>query len=79
MHDVDFYFLSHFHYDHYIGLAKAWSKPVYCSEVTANLVRLKLRVQKQLVVDLKMNTETEIRRPDRSLAGFTVTLLEANQ
>lgn len=69
------YFLSHFHSDHYIGLTASWAHgPIYCSKVTANLVRQQLRVDPKWVVDLDFEKKTEVPGTD----GVHVTMISAN-
>ncbi|GJN03069.1 hypothetical protein PR202_ga20473 [Eleusine coracana subsp. coracana] len=66
------YFLSHFHHDHYGGLTKKWCHgPIYCSALTARLVKMCLSVDSEYVCPLELDTEYIIE-------GVTVTLLEAN-
>jgi DNA cross-link repair 1A protein len=69
------YFLSHFHSDHYIGLTSTWSHgPIYCSKVTANLVRQQLRVDSKWVVGLEFEEKTEVP----GTQGVFVTMISAN-
>ncbi|KAK4636358.1 DNA cross-link repair 1A protein [Fulvia fulva] len=69
------YFLSHFHSDHYVGLTSTWSHgPIYCSKVTANLVRQQLRVDPQYVVPLDFEAPFEIP----GTKGVKVTMISAN-
>jgi len=69
------YFLTHFHSDHYGGLTGSWAHGlVYCSEVTARLVRQQLNVAEAMVVALPMNEPVRVS-PE---CGFTVELLDAN-
>lgn len=69
------YFLSHFHSDHYIGLSSSWCHgPIYCSRVTANLVRQQLRVDPKWVFDLAFDRKLEIP----GTQGVEVTMIPAN-
>ncbi|KZF23680.1 DRMBL-domain-containing protein [Xylona heveae TC161] len=69
------YFLSHFHSDHYIGLTANWQHgPIYCSTVTANLVKQQLRVDPKYVVGI--NFEEKIEVPGTK--GVHVTMIPAN-
>lgn len=73
--DCRAYFLSHFHSDHYIGLTSTWSHgPIFCSRVTANLVRQQLRVDPKYVVDLEWEKKTEVP----GTQGVFVTMIPAN-
>eukprot|EP00117_Sycon_ciliatum_P045561 scpid37331/ scgid32737/ DNA cross-link repair 1A protein; SNM1 homolog A len=65
------YFLSHFHSDHYQGLNKSFSHPIYCSKSTGNLCISQLRVSPNLIQPLAMN-ET------RNIHGVLVTPVDAN-
>lgn len=69
------YFLSHFHSDHYVGLTANWSHgPIYCSKVTANLVRQQLRVDPKYVVPLEFEKTVEVP----GTKGVKVTMIPAN-
>lgn len=69
------YFLSHFHSDHYIGLTSSWCHgPIYCSTVTANLVKQQLRVDSKWVVPLKFEERFEVT----GTHGAAVTMIPAN-
>ncbi|XP_060027231.1 DNA cross-link repair 1A protein isoform X2 [Erinaceus europaeus] len=65
------YFLTHFHSDHYAGLSKKFTFPIYCSEITGNLLKNKLHVQEQYIHPLPMDTECVVN-------NVTVVLLDAN-
>ncbi|KAI5283624.1 hypothetical protein KEM54_001979 [Ascosphaera aggregata] len=69
------YFLSHFHSDHYIGLTKTWCNgPIYCSQVTANLVIQQLGVNQSWVRPIPFDITVDVP----GTQGAKVTMLEAN-
>ena len=68
---VSSYFLSHFHYDHYRGLGKWLDKPLYCSQVTANLVNMKIKPNPHLIKVLPLNESVVIENVE-------VILIDAN-
>ncbi|XP_071450297.1 serine-rich adhesin for platelets-like isoform X2 [Hetaerina americana] len=68
---ITHYFLSHFHYDHYMGLNKSFSHPIYCSSVTAKLLALRLQLKPHLI--RRIDPGQTIKVDD-----VTVTALDAN-
>ncbi|KZL81305.1 dna repair metallo-beta-lactamase [Colletotrichum incanum] len=69
------YFLSHFHSDHYIGLTANWTHgPIYCSKVTADLVKMQLRVAAHWVRPLEFDETVDVPGTE----GVTVTMIPAN-
>ncbi|KAH7354794.1 DNA repair metallo-beta-lactamase-domain-containing protein [Rhexocercosporidium sp. MPI-PUGE-AT-0058] len=69
------YFLSHFHSDHYIGLTSTWCHgPIYCSKVTANLVKQQLRVDPKYVIPLDFEERFEVP----GTQGVAITMIPAN-
>lgn len=66
------YFLSHFHSDHYRGItSKFRAAPIYCSQVTANLLRHRLGVDPAFIRPIPLHVRTRI-------LNVWVTLLDAN-
>ncbi|XP_021926728.1 DNA cross-link repair 1A protein-like isoform X1 [Zootermopsis nevadensis] len=68
---ISHYFLSHFHSDHYGGLRKSFSKPIYCSRITAALVKMKLRVDERYLHVLDLDVPQNIN-------DVLVTSMDAN-
>ncbi|XP_058986526.1 uncharacterized protein LOC131806452 [Musca domestica] len=68
---VDYYFLTHFHADHYIGLTRKFAKPLYMSSITARLVRTFIPIEEKYIHELPLNEPVEID-------DIQVTALDAN-
>lgn len=69
------YFLSHYHYDHFIGLTKHFKQTMYCSQITANLVMKQIRVDKSHIRVLEYNKFLNVYDNDNDIQ---VCLLDAN-
>ncbi|KAL5074498.1 hypothetical protein RYX36_013482 [Vicia faba] len=70
--DCSYWFLTHFHMDHYQGLTKSFNHgKIYCSSVTARLVNMNIGIPYDKLHILPLNQKVEI-------AGIGVTCLDAN-
>lgn len=55
--NIEIYFLSHFHSDHYIGINKSWDNgKIYCSIITSQLLRYKFKVPSERIFELENDT-----------------------
>ena len=68
---VSNYLLSHFHYDHYIGMSRKWTGRVVCSSATARLAMSKFKLPESLFLTIEPEEE-------RVVDGVLVTALDAN-
>lgn len=52
--NIDIYFLSHFHSDHYIGISKSWDNgKIFCSIITSQLLQYKFKVPAERIFELE--------------------------
>lgn len=72
------FFLSHCHADHTEGLSSTWRKPIYCSEVTAKIAKLKLNVDEKMLRPLELNCSHIIGLDSESSETMNVMLIDAN-
>ncbi|XP_072537008.1 5' exonuclease Apollo [Salminus brasiliensis] len=78
-HHVRLFFLSHMHTDHTSGLTSTWSnRPIYCSPVTAKLLKLKLQVKEKWIHALEIGEPHMLPLDDIGKEKLTVTLIDAN-
>lgn len=68
---IKHYLLSHFHYDHYIGLTKGWRHPIVCSSITKRLATSFIGVKEALFTTLDPGES-------RVVGGCEVTAVDAN-
>jgi len=68
---IKHYLLSHFHYDHYIGLTKAWRHPIVSSSITKRLATSFIGVKEALFTTLDPGES-------RVVGGCEVTAVDAN-
>ncbi|XP_053447240.1 5' exonuclease Apollo isoform X1 [Nycticebus coucang] len=72
------FFLSHMHSDHTVGLSSTWARPLYCSPITAHLLRRHLQVSKQWIRALEVGESHVLPLDDIGRETMTVTLIDAN-
>ncbi|XP_013146418.1 PREDICTED: DNA cross-link repair 1A protein isoform X2 [Papilio polytes] len=69
--NVNIYFLTHFHSDHYTGLKRTFNKTLYCSKITADLCVARLGVNPKHLQILNIDDTIKIE-------GIDVTAVDAN-
>lgn len=68
---LKYYVLSHFHADHYVGMTKGFDRPIYCSPITARLIRHKFKVSPKYIHAHELNEPFYI-------SNVRVTFFDAN-
>ena len=69
--EIKHYLLSHFHYDHYIGLTKRWRHPIVSSSITKRLATSFIGVKESLFTTLDPGVS-------RVVGGCELTAVDAN-
>ncbi|KAM9369602.1 5' exonuclease Apollo [Phaethornis superciliosus] len=72
--DARLFFLSHLHSDHTAGLTSTWSRPLYCSPLTARLLPRHLQVPSHWIRPLEVGQSHVLGEE----VTVTVTLLDSN-
>ncbi|XP_075054266.1 5' exonuclease Apollo-like [Mixophyes fleayi] len=72
------FFLSHMHSDHTKGLSSTWKHPLYCSPITAKILKHKLQVKSKLINPLEVGVCHQLQLDDCGIETMSVTLIDAN-
>ncbi|XP_022439731.1 5' exonuclease Apollo isoform X2 [Delphinapterus leucas] len=72
------FFLSHMHSDHTVGLSSTWTRPLYCSPITAYLLHRHRQVSKQWIRALEVGESHVLPLDEVGRETMTVTLIDAN-
>ncbi|XP_078276705.1 5' exonuclease Apollo [Rhinoraja longicauda] len=75
---VRLFFLSHLHSDHTSGLSSTWSRSIYCSPITAKLLRWKFQVKETLIHPLDVGESHLLYLDEVGKEAMTVTLIDSN-
>ncbi|XP_078053901.1 5' exonuclease Apollo isoform X2 [Mustelus asterias] len=75
---VRLFFLSHLHSDHTSGLSSTWCRPIYCSPVTAKLLRWKFQVDEIWIHPLELEESHLLNLDEIGKETMTVTLIDSN-
>lgn len=75
---VRLFFLSHLHSDHTSGLSSTWSRSIYCSLITAKLLRWKFQVEETLIHPLDVGESHLLYLDEVGKETMTVTLIDSN-
>ncbi|CAI9552692.1 unnamed protein product [Staurois parvus] len=75
---VRLFFLSHMHSDHTVGLSSTWNHPLYCSPITARILKHKLQVNSKWINTLEVGVCHMLPLDDCGIETVAVTLIDAN-
>ena len=73
-----FFFLSHLHGDHTVGLSSSWQHNIYCSEITSKLLINKYNVREELVHPLEIGRNHIMYLDEEKQEQMVVNLIDAN-
>lgn len=75
---VKFFFLSHLHGDHTVGLSSSWQHNIYCSEITSKLLINKYSIREELVHPLEIGRNHIMYLDEEKQEQMVVNLIDAN-
>ncbi|XP_071138703.1 5' exonuclease Apollo-like [Mytilus edulis] len=73
-----FFFLTHLHGDHTVGLSSSWQYNIYCSAVTSKLLTEKYGIKDDLVNVLETGSSSIIYLDDEKQEQMVVSVIDAN-
>ncbi|XP_033103339.1 DNA cross-link repair 1 protein-like [Anneissia japonica] len=72
------FFLSHMHADHTSGLSSSWKDRIYCSEISAKLLKAKFNIRDELICPLETGMSHVVDLDVLNSITITVTLIDAH-